>query len=53
MIKEEIREKLYQMQDLKYKKFIPKIDSWAVCDVVCSSLKIANKEQDEMWKFIE
>lgn len=123
MIKQEIREKLYQMQDLKYKKFhsslcpnvdniigvqvpklrelakelskgefrkyleldditfyeekviqglligiskisieetktylekfIPKIDSWAVCDVVCSSLKIANKHQYEMWKFLE
>lgn len=123
MIKQEIREKLYQMQDLKYKKFhsslcpnvdniigvqvpklrelakelsksefrkyleldditfyeekviqgvligisnlsieetktylekfIPKIDSWAVCDVVCSSLKIANKHQDEIWKFLE
>lgn len=123
MIKQEIREKLYQMQDLKYKKFhsslcpnvdniigvqvpklrelakelskgefrkyleldditfyeekviqgiligiskisidetkiylekfIPKIDSWAVCDVVCSSLKIANKHQDEIWEFLE
>lgn len=123
MIKQEIREKLYQMQDLKYKKFhsslcpnvdniigvqvpklrelakelskgefrkyldldditfyeekviqglligisklsieetktylekfIPKIDSWAVCDVVCSSLKIANKYQDEMWDILE
>ena len=121
MIKQEIREKLYQMQDLKYKKFhsslcpnvdniigvqvpklrelakelskgefrkyielnditfyeekviqglligvsklsieetkaylerfVPKIDSWAVCDVVCSSLKIANKFQEEMWEF--
>lgn len=123
MIKQEIREKLYQMQDLKYKKFhsslcpnvdniigvqvpklrelakelskgdfrkyleldditfyeekviqgiligisklsieenkiylekfIHKIDSWAVCDVVCSSLKIANKHQDEIWEFLE
>lgn len=123
MIKQEIREKLYQMQDLKYKKFhsslcpnvdniigvqvpklrelakelskgefrkyleldditfyeekviqgiligisklsieetkiylekfIPKIDSWAVCDVVCSSLKIANKYKNEMWDFLE
>lgn len=34
-------------------KFIPKIDSWAVCDVVCSSLKITNKHQNEMWEFIE
>jgi len=34
------------------KKFIPKIDSWAVCDVVCSSLKITNKYQEEMWEYI-
>lgn len=123
MIKEEIRQKLYEMQDLKYKefhsslcpnvdniigvqvpklrniakelaktnskeyleleditlyeekviqglligmsklsieetqkyleRFIPKIDSWAVCDVVCSGLKIANKNQKEMWNFLE
>ena len=123
MLKEKIREKLYQMQDLKYKqfhsslcpnvdniigvqvpklrhiakeiskgdyrqyleldditfyeekviqgvligisrlsieetkkyleRFIPKIDSWAVCDVVCSSIKIANKHQDEMWELLE
>lgn len=123
MIKQEIREKLYRMQDLKYKKFhsslcpnvdniigvqvpklrriakeltkekyikyleldditfyeekviqglligiskisieetkmylekfIPQIDSWAVCDTVCSSLKITNKYQEEMWQFLE
>lgn len=35
------------------KKFIPKIDSWAVCDIVCSSLKITNNEQEEMWEFLE
>ena len=34
-------------------KFITKIDSWAVCDVVCSSLKIARKEQKEMWNFLD
>jgi len=34
-------------------KFIPKIDSWAVCDTVCSSLKITNKHQKEMWYFLE
>ena len=33
-------------------KFIPKIDSWAVCDVVCSSLKIAKKCQKEIWDFL-
>lgn len=35
------------------KKFIPKIDSWAVCDVVCSSLKITVKHQEEMWELLE
>lgn len=34
-------------------KFIPKIDSWAVCDVVCSSLKLSKKYQKEMWEFLE
>ena len=34
-------------------KFIPKIDSWAVCDTVCSSLKISKKYQKEMWEFLE
>lgn len=33
-------------------KFIPKIDSWAVCDAVCSSLKIAKKCQKEIWDFL-
>ena len=33
--------------------FIPKIDSWAVCDVVCSGLKITNKYKKEMWDFLE
>lgn len=43
------------MEDTKkyLEKFIPKIDSWAVCDVVCSSLKIANKHPKEMWDFLE
>ena len=34
-------------------KFIPKIDSWAVCDIVCSSLKLAKKYQKEIWEFLE
>lgn len=32
------------------RNFVPKIDNWAVCDIVCSSLKI--KEKDVLWKFI-
>ena len=32
------------------KSFVPKIDNWAVCDIVCSNLKI--KEKDLLWDFI-
>lgn len=35
------------------KKFIPKIDNWAVCDVTISTLKITQKYKEEMWKFIQ
>ena len=34
-------------------KFIPKIDRWAVCDIVCSSLKLSKKYQKEMWEFLD
>lgn len=35
------------------KKFIPKINSWAVCDTTCSNLKITKKHMNEMWNFLE
>ena len=35
------------------KKFIPKINSWAVCDTTCSNLKITKKHMQEMWEFLE
>lgn len=34
------------------KKFVPKIDNWAICDVTCSGLKITKKYEKEMWEFI-
>ncbi len=34
------------------KKFIPKIDNWAICDVFCAGLKITNKNKEIMWNFI-
>lgn len=34
-------------------KFIPKINSWAVCDTTCSNLKITKKHMREMWGFLE
>lgn len=35
------------------KMFVPKINSWAVCDTTCSNLKIAKKYMKEMWDFLE
>ena len=36
---------------LKY--YVSLIDSWGVCDGTCASLKITNKNVDEMWNFIQ
>ena len=35
------------------KIFVPKINSWAVCDTTCSNLKITKKHMREMWEFLE
>jgi len=35
------------------KKFIPKIDNWAVCDVCTAGLKITKKHKQEMWEFVQ
>ena len=35
------------------KTFVPKINSWAVCDTTCSNLKITKKHMNEMWEFLE
>lgn len=41
-------------EKLKYlEKFIPKINSWAVCDVTCGTLKIAQKYEKEVWEFLQ
>ena len=41
-------------ETFKYlKEFVPKINSWAVCDVTCSNLKITKKYMKEMWDFLE
>lgn len=34
-------------------EFVPKINSWAVCDTTCSNLKITQKHMKEMWQFLE
>ena len=35
------------------KEFVPKINSWAVCDTFCAGLKITKKYQTEMFKIIK
>jgi len=34
------------------RKFVPKIDNWAVCDSVCASFKLKGQDRAEMWNFI-
>ena len=34
-------------------KFIPKINSWAVCDVAVAGFKITKKNMEYMWHFIQ
>lgn len=41
-------ERLQYMAD-----FIPKINSWSVCDCFCSGLKFANKNQELVWDFLQ
>lgn len=32
--------------------FLPKIDNWGVCDSFCTSLKLADRYQEEFWELI-
>lgn len=36
----------------RIKKFVPKIDNWAICDVFCAGLKITKQYPREMWDFL-
>lgn len=33
--------------------FIPRIDNWAVCDVVCGELKAVKKNRERMYEFLQ
>lgn len=35
------------------REFIPLIDSWAVCDCTCSTLKFTEKNREAVWNFIQ
>lgn len=39
---------------IKYiEQFVPKINSWAVCDTFCAGLKITKKHKEEMFEFLQ
>lgn len=38
---------------VKVNKFVPKINSWGVCDTFCAGLKITKKYKKEMFKVVE
>lgn len=48
LIKEPPEQKLKRI-----KKFLPKIDNWAVCDTFCGGLKFTKENQALVWNFIE
>lgn len=35
------------------KKFVPKIDNWAVCDSFCNGLIFTKKNMERVWEFIQ
>ena len=46
--------KISIQETFKYlKKFVPKINSWAICDTTCSNLKVTKKHMEEIWNFLE
>ncbi len=41
-------------EKLEYVKwFVPKIDSWAICDTFCPTLKIKSQDLPKVWDFLE
>ncbi len=35
------------------REFVPKIDNWGVCDIVCSNLKFIKQNKELVWEFIQ
>ena len=47
------KEKDIEKIQKQIKKFVSKIDNWAVCDTFCAGLKITKKHKTEMWNFLQ
>lgn len=48
LAKMELEKRLEQLE-----KFIPKIDNWAACDIICGGLKFTKKNQAEVFEFLQ
>ena len=35
------------------REFVPKIDNWGTCDIVCSNLKFIKQNKELVWEFIQ
>lgn len=35
-----------------FKRFVPKIDNWAICDTICSSFKFKKEDLELVWNYI-
>lgn len=33
--------------------FVPKIDSWSICDSFCAGLKFTNRHKEQVWQFLQ
>lgn len=42
-----------QIKEKYLRNFIPKIDNWSVCDSCCATIKLAKKQPEEMWEFLQ
>lgn len=47
------KEKDFKVVAEYIRNFVPKINSWAVCDTFCAGLKITRKHPQEMWELIK
>ena len=34
-------------------RFVPKITNWSVCDCTCATLKVAQREQETVWEYLQ
>ena len=43
----------YEIIEEQIKKYVPKIDNWAVCDTFCAGLKITKKYKKEIFELLQ